>query len=86
LRTSFLKGDLSQASKAIAESLLLLSKNQRNSPEYLSVLMGEFYTQLKEPNITKAKAIRNAQVSLLKDPLYEHPYYWAPFVLVGNWL
>jgi CHAT domain-containing protein len=51
-----------------------------------SKLMGEFYTQLKEPNITKAKAIKNAQVSLLKDPLYEHPYYWAPFVLVGNWL
>ncbi|GAX40411.1 hypothetical protein NIES4075_13760 [Tolypothrix sp. NIES-4075] len=58
--------------------------------EGTSILMREFYTQLKKPNITKAKAIRNAQVSLLKNPqykhLYEHPYYWAPFVLVGNWL
>lgn len=51
-----------------------------------SIIMREFYTQLKQPNITKAQAIRNAQVSLLKNPLYEHPYYWAPFVLVGNWL
>jgi CHAT domain-containing protein len=55
-----------------------------------SILMGEFYTQLKKGNITKAQAIRNAQVNLLKNPqykhLYEHPYYWAPFVLVGNWL
>ncbi|MGI8503460.1 MAG: CHAT domain-containing protein [Hassallia sp.] len=54
--------------------------------EGTSILMGEFYTQLKQGNITKAQAIRNAQVSLLKNPLYEHPYYWAPFVLVGNWL
>ncbi|MBD2603715.1 CHAT domain-containing protein [Scytonema hofmannii FACHB-248] len=54
--------------------------------EGTSILMSEFYTQLKKGNITKAKAIRNAQVSLLKNPLYEHPYYWAPFVLVGNWL
>lgn len=51
-----------------------------------SILMSEFYRQLKKPNITKAQAIRNAQVSLLKNSLYEHPYYWAPFVLVGNWL
>jgi len=54
--------------------------------EGTSILMREFYTQLKQGNITKAQAIRNAQVSLLKNPLYEHPYYWAPFVLVGNWL
>ncbi|MBW4478793.1 MAG: CHAT domain-containing protein [Tolypothrix brevis GSE-NOS-MK-07-07A] len=54
--------------------------------EGTSLLMREFYTQLKQGNITKAQAIKNAQVSLLKNPLYEHPYYWAPFVLVGNWL
>ncbi|MBW4571158.1 MAG: CHAT domain-containing protein [Tolypothrix carrinoi HA7290-LM1] len=54
--------------------------------EGTSILMGEFYTQLKKGNITKAKAIKQAQVSLLKNPQYEHPYYWAPFVLVGNWL
>jgi CHAT domain-containing protein len=54
--------------------------------EGTSLLMREFYTQLKQGNITKAQAIKNAQVSLLKNPLYQHPYYWAPFVLVGNWL
>jgi CHAT domain-containing protein len=54
--------------------------------EGTSLLMREFYTQLKQGNITKAQAIKNAQVSLLKNRLYEHPYYWAPFVLVGNWL
>lgn len=54
--------------------------------EGTSIVMREFYTQLKQPNITKAQAIRKAQVSLLTNPLYEHPYYWAPYVLVGNWL
>ncbi|MGI2907336.1 CHAT domain-containing protein [Tolypothrix sp. VBCCA 56010] len=54
--------------------------------EGTSIVMREFYTQLKQPNITKAQAIRKAQVSLLTNPQYEHPYYWAPYVLVGNWL
>ncbi|KAB8331900.1 CHAT domain-containing protein [Scytonema tolypothrichoides VB-61278] len=49
-------------------------------------IMGEFYKQLSKSNTTKAEALRNAQLSLLKNPLYDHPYYWAPYVLVGNWL
>ncbi|NER83787.1 MAG: CHAT domain-containing protein, partial [Leptolyngbya sp. SIO1D8] len=49
-------------------------------------LMGDFYRQLSTPEITKAEAIRQAQLTLLKDPAYNHPYYWSPFVLVGNWL
>lgn len=36
--------------------------------------------------ITKAEALRQAQLKLLNDSAYQHPYYWAPFVLVGNWL
>ncbi len=49
-------------------------------------IMGEFYKQLSRPEITKAQALKDAQLSLLKNPLYKHPYYWAPYVLVGNWL
>ena len=49
-------------------------------------IMGEFYKQLSRPDITKAQALKDAQLSLLKNPSYEHPYYWAPYVLVGNWL
>ncbi|HIK04670.1 MAG TPA: CHAT domain-containing protein [Trichormus sp. M33_DOE_039] len=51
-----------------------------------SVLMGEFYRQLKNnPNVTKAEALRRAQESILRQH-EEHPFYWAPYVLVGNWL
>jgi len=51
-------------------------------------LMSEFYRQLTQPNLnpTKAEALRQAQLSLLNNPEYNHPYFWAPFVLVGNWL
>jgi CHAT domain-containing protein len=37
--------------------------------------------------MTKAEARRNAQLRVLREPKFrEHPYYWAPYVLLGNWL
>jgi CHAT domain-containing protein len=58
--------------------------------------MGEFYQDLKKPQAKQADALRKAQLSLLEslklNPPFEelqnlppHPYYWAPYVLVGNW-
>lgn len=50
-------------------------------------LMVRFYQELTQGNVTKAEALRRAQIEILKDPQYlQHPYFWAPFVLVGNWL
>ncbi|MCS6860433.1 MAG: CHAT domain-containing protein [Abditibacteriales bacterium] len=46
-------------------------------------LMAEFYRHLKAGK-RKDEALQQAQVKLLKDSPYRHPYYWAPFVLVGN--
>ena len=48
--------------------------------------IGEFYTALKQGNTSKAKALQQAQLTLLHSSQYSHPFYWAPFVLVGNWL
>ncbi|NJR70972.1 MAG: CHAT domain-containing protein [Synechococcales cyanobacterium CRU_2_2] len=47
-------------------------------------LMSVFYEQLFNLGKTRAEALRRAQISLLQSN-YSHPYYWAPFVLVGNW-
>ncbi|MBE9029038.1 CHAT domain-containing protein [filamentous cyanobacterium LEGE 11480] len=55
-------------------------------------LMLQFYQNLSQGKITKAEALRQAQISFLKsteqDPLseYNRPYFWAPFILIGNWL
>lgn len=52
-------------------------------------LMGKFYNNLAgDLQISKARALRKAQLELLaeSDSQYRHPYYWAPFVLIGNWL
>jgi CHAT domain-containing protein len=51
-----------------------------------SALMSQFYQELGKDRATKAEAIRRAQQSILQNPQWQHPYYWAPYVLVGNWL
>lgn len=49
-------------------------------------LIGEFYRELVKGNLSKAEALRRAQLTLLRNPSYRTPRYWAPYVLVGNWL
>jgi CHAT domain-containing protein len=46
-------------------------------------LMVGFYQQLDRAG-DKAEALRRAKVGLMQNPRYSHPYYWAPFVLVGE--
>ena len=50
-------------------------------------LMNQFYQQLANTDsATKAKALREAQIALMHSKKYSHPYYWSPFILVGNWM
>lgn len=53
-------------------------------------LMEEFYKNLATGKMTKSEALRKAQLSLLhptnKSTEYSHPYYWSPFILMGNGL
>jgi CHAT domain-containing protein len=49
-------------------------------------LVGEFYAELHAHPISKAVALQRAQQMLVRDPNRAHPYYWAPFLLIGNWL
>lgn len=42
-----------------------------------------FHRGLKS-NISRAEALRNAELKLLRNRKYSHPFYWAPFVLIGD--
>jgi CHAT domain-containing protein len=49
-------------------------------------LVVEFYRQLHNQSMTRAAALQAAQLKLLTDERYDHPGYWAPFLLINNWL
>lgn len=47
-------------------------------------VMLKFYEGFTQQGLSKAKALQQAQLSLLQDKSFTNPYFWAPFVLVGN--
>ena len=50
-------------------------------------LVSEFYSQWNKDNsVSKARALQLAQLSMLADKRYRHPCYWAPYLVIGNWL
>lgn len=50
--------------------------------------MDQFYQALSTENGNKAEALQAAQRHLIENfpGDFDHPYFWAPFVLIGNWL
>ena len=48
-------------------------------------LVVDFYRGLQS-GVSKAHALQAAQQRLAASQLYAHPAYWAPFLLIGNWL
>lgn len=50
-----------------------------------SKFMTEFYRSYELKNQDKAVALQNSQIYLLNSKKYSHPFYWASFILFGNW-
>jgi CHAT domain-containing protein len=48
-------------------------------------LMRRFYRNMLQQNLTPAAALRSAQLEIAKKPQWRSPYYWAGFVLQGDW-
>jgi hypothetical protein len=48
-------------------------------------LMGYFYAGMLKQGMRPPAALRAAQVAMLKNKRRQAPYYWAPFVLQGEW-
>jgi CHAT domain-containing protein len=55
------------------------------SDEGTARLIPEFYRNIYEKGMSKAHGLQEAQIRLLKDPRFEHPVFWAPYLLIGNW-
>lgn len=53
--------------------------------ESTSQLMTQFYQTRETEKLTKAEAMQKAQLSLIGSKDFSHPYYWSPFILIGNW-
>lgn len=53
--------------------------NDRSTQE----LMDSFYRHL-QAGLPKDRALQQAKLDLMANPAFAHPFYWAPFVLVGN--
>jgi len=47
-------------------------------------LMVGFYESMTKVGMTKAKALQQAQLALLNNKSMDHPFFWAPFILVGS--
>ncbi|WP_066384221.1 MULTISPECIES: CHAT domain-containing protein [unclassified Anabaena] len=54
--------------------------------ESTALFVGEFYRELKTRKVTKAEALQQAQLKLLRHPNYQAPSFWSAYVLIGNWL
>lgn len=50
-----------------------------------ATLMQRFYAGLTAEKLSKSASLRSAELTLLKSRAYRHPYYWAPFILLGDW-
>src|SRR5215217_3731872 len=50
-----------------------------------AALMKDLYTEMLRNNKTPAAALRAAQIEMLRTRQWQSPYFWAPFVMQGEW-
>ena len=67
----------------------VIASEWRAASTTTEMLMATFYADWLHASAAyrpyaKALALRNARLAVLRDPRYRHPYYWAPFILVGR--
>jgi len=48
-------------------------------------LMVLFYQGLLDQKMNKSQALQEAQNMLAAKPETRHPFFWAPFILIGDW-
>lgn len=74
----FTRSFLSAGTSALIASLWPVSDDATE------VLMSTVYSELSKGNDVQ-RAMQAGQLAVLKQPKLAHPFFWAPFNLIGNW-
>lgn len=48
-------------------------------------LMTKFYQNLYQKKLGRSEAMRQSQLAIFAEPARKHPFYWASFIVSGNW-
>ena len=72
-------GFISAGSKSVVASLWKVDDKAT------SVLMAHFYDAMLRQGMSPAAALRSAKLKMLQDPHWSAPYYWAGFVVQGEY-
>jgi CHAT domain-containing protein len=48
-------------------------------------LMQRFYRGMLRDGLRPAAALRRAQLAVAAEPRWREPFFWSPFVLLGDW-
>jgi CHAT domain-containing protein len=56
----------------------------RIADDITPMLMGVYYRALAA-GAGRSEALQQAQLQLLRESAYAHPYFWAAFVPTGDW-
>ncbi len=54
--------------------------------EASAALLSEFYRQLGDPAVSRARALQQAQVKVMQVHRWRHPGYWSAYLLISSWL
>ncbi|NEO84185.1 MAG: CHAT domain-containing protein [Spirulina sp. SIO3F2] len=79
--TGFTGGLLSAGADRVITSLWSV---QDDATQELMTRFYARYLNTEEPR-TAAQALREAQISMWNEPQWQTPYYWAAFILQGEW-
>jgi CHAT domain-containing protein len=51
-----------------------------------AALLDKFYEGISKEGLSKAMALRRAQLAIMAEPRFHHPAFWSDFLLIGDWL
>jgi CHAT domain-containing protein len=86
MTAKILKPNMTEGTAIKARAKSVLGTLWPVDDETAKSVMQYFYRGLATSKLSKSEALRQAQIELIQNPDMNHPFFWAPFILIGNWL